>query len=213
MAQHHDLGEQPTAEAAVRRPARQSWSDDPVLMRQVGAGSTEALTTLYDRYSRVVFSYAHRILGDRAAAEELLQEVFFRVWQRANAYSPDRGEVITWLLSLTHNLAIDDIRKRGRRPQKAEGTTPELVLANVATGGPTVEDQVWHGALRSDLSHALETLPSAQRDAILLTYFGGLTQREAARVLGAPLGTVKTRLRLGLNKMRAALEASHASAA
>jgi len=197
----------------IPRAKRRVWDDDPLLMRQVEAGSTDALTTLYDRYSRVVFSFAHRIVGDQAAAEEILQEVFFRVWRRANAYSSDRGEVITWLLSMTHNLAIDDIRKRGRRPQKAEGTTPELVLANVATGGPTVEDEVWRGALRGELTEALETLPSAQRDAILLTYFGGMTQREAARVLGAPLGTIKTRLRLGLNKMRAELDASHAGAA
>jgi len=179
---------------------------DAALMARIAAGDAAALAALYDRYARVVFAFAQRIVRDRGLAEELLQEVFFRAWRRADAYQAGRGELITWLLSLTHNLAIDELRKRRRRPQKAEGTEPALLLDGVATPGPTVEETAWLGALRGELAAALATLPPAQRDAIALAYYGGLTQREIAEALGAPLGTIKTRLRLGLDKLRVELE-------
>lgn len=182
-------------------------------MERVAAGDEAALATLYDRYARVVFAFGLRIVGDRGLAEEVLQEVFFRAWRRADAYQAGRGEPITWLLSLTHNLAIDEVRKRRRRPQKAEGPAPELLLDGVADAGPTVEEEAWRGALRGELAGALATLPPAQREAVSLAYFGGLTQREIAESVGAPLGTIKTRLRLGLDKLRVELEGATAGAA
>ena len=186
--------------------AAEARTRDGDLMARVAAGDAAALGLLYDRHAAVVHAYARRLMGEREAAEDLLQEVFFRAWRRADAYHPERGELVTWLLSMTHNLAIDEVRKRRRRPQKADGATPELVLAGVADNGPAVEDEVWRGALRGSITDALRGLPPAQRDAVALAYFGGLTQREIAHALGAPLGTIKTRLRLGLDKLRAELE-------
>lgn len=180
---------------------------DAELIGRAGEGEARALEVLYDRYSSVVFSFALRLVGDRQLAEEVLQEVFFRAWQQGGSFSQKRGTFITWLLSITHNLAIDEIRKRRRRPQKAESEEPEALLAAVPdTGsGADVEDEVWLGALRETIVGALDQLPPPQREAIELAYYQGLTQREIAETLGEPLGTIKTRMRLGLLKLREAL--------
>ncbi len=180
---------------------------DVDLIGRAAEGDARALEVLYDRYSSVVFSFALRLVGDRQLAEEVLQEAFFRSWQQGSAFSAKRGTFITWLLSITHNLAIDEIRKRRRRPQKAESEEPEAVLAAVAdTGaGADVEDEVWLGALRETIAGALDQLPAPQREAIELAYYQGLTQREIAETLQEPLGTIKTRMRLGLQKLREAL--------
>src|SRR5215207_9481108 len=107
-----------------------TWSDADLIARSA-AGDARALEVLYDRYNRVVFSFALRIVGDPALAEELLQEVFFRAWQQGGAFRASKGSFITWLLSITHNMAIDEVRKRRRRPQKADSEDPETVLAAV----------------------------------------------------------------------------------
>jgi RNA polymerase sigma-70 factor (ECF subfamily) len=155
----------------------------------------------------VVFSFALRIVSERQLAEEILQEAFFRAWQQGGSFSAGRGSFITWLLSITHNLAIDEIRRRRRRPQKADSEEPEQILDSVAdTGaGADVEGEVWLGALRETMGRALAELPPAQREALELAYFRGMTQREIAEALGEPLGTIKTRMRLGLQKLREAL--------
>jgi len=183
---------------------------DADLIGRAAAGDARALEVLYDRYSRVVFSFALRMVGDRQLAEELLQEVFFRAWQQGGAYSAARGTFVTWLLSITHNMAIDEVRKRQRRPQKADSEDPEAILAGVAdtSSGADVEDEVWLGALRETIVGALDQLPAPQREAIELAYYQGLTQREIAEKLGEPLGTVKTRMRLGIQKLREALAGS-----
>lgn len=175
---------------------------DADLVRLAAEGEPCALEVLYDRYNRVVYSFALRILGDPRLAEELLQEVFFRVWRQGNAYQSAKGSFITWLLSITHNMAIDDIRKRKRRPQSADNADADLVLAGIADNKTDVENEVWLGTVRSSILAAMETLPPAQRDAIELAYFQGLTQREVADRLGEPLGTIKTRMRLGMQKLR-----------
>ena len=179
---------------------------DADLIALAADGDARALEVLYDRYSRVVYSFALRIVGDQQLAEEILQEVFFRAWQQGTAFRATRGTFITWLLSITHNMAIDEVRKRRRRPQKAESAEPELVLAGVADTGIGVEDEVWQGSLRETMAAALGQLPDAQRQAIELAYFRGLTQREIAESLGEPLGTIKTRMRLGVQKLRDYLE-------
>jgi RNA polymerase sigma-70 factor (ECF subfamily) len=180
--------------------------DDPHLAEQVALGSAEALEVLYDRYARVVHTFAARMLDDRHAGEELLQEVFVRVWRQAGTYAPERGTFVTWLLSITHNMAIDAIRKRQRRPQKAIAADPVLLLANVTDSGPPVEQHAELGMLRDVLREAIARLPEPQRVAIELAYFRGLTQREIADELGEPLGTIKTRMRLGMRKLREHLE-------
>ena len=182
-------------------------ASDADLIGRAAQGEARALEVLYDRYSSVVFSFALRIVTDRQLAEEILQEAFFRAWQQGGNFSAGRGTFITWLLSITHNLSIDEIRRRRRRPQKAESEEPEQVLAAVAdTGaGADVEGEVWLGALRDTIGQALAQLPAAQREAIEMAYFQGMTQREIAEALGEPLGTIKTRMRLGLQKLREGL--------
>jgi RNA polymerase sigma-70 factor (ECF subfamily) len=149
-----------------------------------------------------VFSFALRIVGDPQIAEEILQEVFFRAWQQGSSFQSSRGSLVTWLLSITHNLAIDEIRKRNRRPLKADSAEPEALLAGVRDESQNVEDEVWLGSLRESIVEALNQLPPAQREPIELAYFQGLTQREIAEHLDEPLGTIKTRMRLGMLKLR-----------
>ena len=199
----------PLGGEAGRRPHLVELSDADLIGR-AAEGDARALEVLYDRYSRVVFSFALRIVGDRQLAEELLQEVFFRAWQQGGAFNAGRGTFITWLLSITHNMAIDEVRKRQRRPQKADSEEPETILAAMAdtSSGADVEDEVWLGALRETITGALDALPAPQREAIELAYYQGLTQREIAEQLGEPLGTIKTRMRLGIQKLRDALAGS-----
>jgi RNA polymerase sigma-70 factor (ECF subfamily) len=180
--------------------------DDADLMALAAAGDTRAIEVLYDRYNRIVYSFALRIIGDRQSAEELLQEVFFRVWRQADSYSDRRGSFVTWLLSITHNMAIDEVRRRRRRPQRADQEDPIEFLATMADRGRSVEQDVLLNTLREQVNAAMSELPEAQRDALELAYFRGMTQREIADELGEPLGTIKTRMRLGLRKLRAYLE-------
>lgn len=179
---------------------------DVDLIERAAGGDARALEILYDRYSRVVYSFALRIIGDPQIAEELLQEVFFRAWQQGGSFRANRGTFVTWLLSITHNMAIDEVRKRRRRPQKSDNDDPETVLAGVPDTGQDIEEEVWLGSLRETIGAALSTLPPAQREAVELAYFQGLTQREIAERLGEPLGTIKTRMRLGMQKLRDVLE-------
>lgn len=176
--------------------------EDPALVAMVSEGNAAALEVLYDRYSRAVFSFAMRILQDRAAAEELLQEVFFRTWKQAHLFSAMRGSFVTWLLSITHNMAIDEIRKQKRRPQRADSADPVLMLTNVVDEQASVEDQAIDGETRDRIRSGIGMLPPAQQTVIELAYFRGLSQREIAVELDQPLGTVKTRMRLGVRKLR-----------
>lgn len=180
----------------------QNSVSDSELISLVTQGDQDALAALYERYSRAVFSFSLRIVGDTQVAEEILQEVFVRVWQQGGSFQAARGTLITWLLSITHNLSIDEVRRRKRRPQKAESEEPESILAGLPDEGLGVEEEVWLSSLRISIQDALRQLPSAQREAIELAYFQGLTQREIADTLGEPLGTIKTRMRLGMLKLR-----------
>jgi RNA polymerase sigma-70 factor (ECF subfamily) len=175
---------------------------DAELIALVTQGDQEALGVLYERYSRAVYSFSLRIVGDAQVAEEILQEVFVRAWQQGGSFQSSRGTLITWLLSITHNLSIDEVRRRKRRPQKAESEEPESILATLPDEGLDVEEEVWLSSLRESIQDALQQLPAAQREAIELAYFQGLTQREIAETLGEPLGTIKTRMRLGMLKLR-----------
>ena len=175
---------------------------DAELIALVTRGDQDALVTLYERYSRAVYSFSLRIVGDAQVAEEILQEVFVRAWQQGGSFQSARGSLITWLLSITHNLSIDEVRRRKRRPQKAESEEPESILATLPDEGIDVEEEVWLSSLRVSIQDALRQLPAAQREAIELAYFQGLTQREIADTLGEPLGTIKTRMRLGMLKLR-----------
>jgi len=134
--------------------------------------------------------------------KRFFRRFFFRVWQQGSGFQSNRGSLITWLLSITHNLAIDEVRKRNRRPQKADSEDPELVLGGMADESTDIEQEVWLSGVRTAIVEALDRVPKEQRVVIELAYFRGLTQREIAETLGQPLGTVKTRMRLGLQKLR-----------
>lgn len=181
-------------------------ADDSVLTAMVAEGSAAALEVLYHRYGRVILAFATRMMGDRQSGEELVQEVFVKAWRQGRSYSPERGSYITWLLSITHNLSIDEIRKRNRRPQRAGSTDPVLLMANMKDESASVELSAELQELRSLMLQAMDTLPPQQREAVELAFYRGLTQREVAETLGEPLGTIKTRIRLGMKKLRDYLE-------
>jgi RNA polymerase sigma-70 factor, ECF subfamily len=180
--------------------------EDAALVALMATQDSRALETLYERHARIVFSFALRIVGDPASAEEIVQEAFFRSWQQATRFTEGRGTYVTWLLSITHNLAIDEIRKRQRRPQRADSADPVLLLTNLNDPGLSVEDRAMQGSWRDEIEAALKAIPESQREPIELAYFSGLTQREIADHLGEPLGTIKTRMRLGMRKLRETLE-------
>lgn len=165
----------------------------------------KALETLYDRYGDYVYSVCLRMVGDVQLAEDLTQEVFLRLWRRPDLYDVSRGRFVTWLLSVARNRGIDERRSRGRRFRYE--TPPSLAAEDMLASAATSEED--DAAVLSDervvIQKALNTLPAEQRLAIQLAYFGGYTQQEIAKGLSQPLGTVKTRIRLGLQKLRAAL--------
>ena len=199
-------------DASAMEHRRAAWGDtsnveatDEDLIERLASGELAALDLLYTRYARPVFSLALRILGDSADAEEVAQDVFERVWRHAPSYDAERGRFGTWLLSMTHHVAIDRVRKRQRRPQQVvveagEWGTPDP---------PSVQDvpeSVLRNLQAEQVRRALRSLPTAQQQAIELAYFGGLSHLEIAAALGDPLGTVKARIRRGMDRLRSALE-------
>ena len=177
--------------------------DDEELMAMVAEGRAEALAALYDRYAGASYGLALRILGDREDAEEAVQDTFVVLWRRAGTYDPGQGRAYSWLLKITRNKAIDELRRRGstRRPRQVPQGMPEL-----ARGPESVEEEAGAAELRSIVGGALEELPPDQREVVEMAYLGGLSQREISERTGIPLGTVKTRTRLALKKLRGALQ-------
>ncbi len=175
---------------------------DEALMRQVAAGDESALASLYRRYAGAVYSLAYRVVNNREVAEELLNEAFLRAWKQAPLFDARRGKFSTWVLSVTRNLSIDELRSQRSRPQKADPVGDEDMPIDLVDPGIPVEDQVWLREQGTILREALRRLPEAQREALELAYFQGLTQSEIAVHLEQPLGTTKTRMRLGLQKLR-----------
>lgn len=179
--------------------------DDAELVTLTGRGDVRALETLYDRYARAVFAFGLRIVGDPLEAEEILQEAFLRVWQQANRFQHARGSFASWLLSITHNLAIDALRRRQRRPQRADAVDFAEVLRTEIDTAVDLEEAAVVAELRQQVQTAMAKLPARQREVLELAYFQGLTQREIAELLDEPLGTIKTRMRLGLQKLQESL--------
>lgn len=174
-------------------------------MAELGEGRVEALERLYDRYSSLVFSVALRVLTDRPLAEDVTQEVFLRLWRRPWSYDPERGRFRSWLMSVTRNRSIDE-RRRVVRRLRLEEREDDRRPDPPATGrfyDPQLETVL--AEERRAVREAMTRLPPAQREVIELAYFGGLTQVEIAARTGEPLGTVKTRVRLGIQKLRVAL--------
>ncbi|HET7676600.1 MAG TPA: sigma-70 family RNA polymerase sigma factor [Candidatus Limnocylindrales bacterium] len=184
----------PGSETPAPEPA------DADLLAMAAAHDATALTRLYERYRTVAYSLALRITGDAGLAEDVIQEAFLGVWRNAGRYAAARGSVRTWLMAIVHHRAIDALRRR--RPADelpdVEMPPPSLVLPDI---WPEVAGRLDREAIRA----AMDGLAAAQREAIELAYFGGLTQQEIAARTGAPLGTVKSRVRLGLLSLRGAL--------
>jgi RNA polymerase sigma-70 factor, ECF subfamily len=186
-----------------RRGRSESSTDDAdrAVLALVIAGQLDALQELYDRYRVMSYSIALRITSDASLAEDVVQEAFLGVWRNASRYVDGRGSVKTWLLSIVHHRAVDAVRRRRpttELPEREDVPPPGLTL-------PDVWQEVSGNLDRAEISAAMATLSDVQREAIELAYFGGLTQQEIARKTGTPLGTVKSRIRLGLLAMRRAL--------
>src|SRR5262249_6336104 len=166
------------------------------------SGSPDALAELYDRHARQIYSLALRILQDQSEAEDIVQEVFSQAWRQATRYDRSRGNVAAWLLTLARSRAIDRLRSRRARPDhSAEGG----VLLDLADQAAPADVQLLSAEQVARVRAALEALPLLQRVAIELAYYEGLTHSEIAARLEQPLGTVKTRIRMGLHKLRESL--------
>src|SRR5512134_2214886 len=174
--------------------------DDEKLIRLITELQEEALAQLYDRYHRLVFSLALAVVNDRATAEEITLDVFMRVWQKAGTYRADQAKVSTWLTHITRHHAIDVLRRRAVRSDQYAVQWEEIVYAESPQQDPQESAEL---SLRRERVHAaLPQLPPDQKQAILLAYFGGLTQSQIAETLKQPLGTIKTRVRLAMQKLQ-----------
>ena len=175
---------------------------EPGILEQVGNGSPEAFEALYDRYSRLAYTVAMRVLSDEAAAEDTVQEAFLSIWRHAISYRPERGSIRNWICSIVRNRAIDRLRGDSGHDRH------ELVLED-ARDEPSLSD-TWSEVVaemsRQQIRAALDQLPLEQRQTIELAYWCGLSQREIGDAMHVPLGTVKGRARLALMKLREALQ-------
>ncbi|HLO33677.1 MAG TPA: sigma-70 family RNA polymerase sigma factor [Anaerolineales bacterium] len=180
---------------------------DEILVARVASGDKTALETLYDQHAGTVLGISFRIVGDRAASEEILQETFWRVWQNAVAYRSERGSFTSWLFRIARNLAIDTCRRRKVRPQAVlEWVDNEPILDQLPDPDMDVAEKVQANLKGKQVRNALAQLPGEQRQVIELAYFYGMTRQEIAAATGEALGTVHTRARLGLQKLREELE-------
>ncbi|MEX2225638.1 MAG: sigma-70 family RNA polymerase sigma factor [Dehalococcoidia bacterium] len=181
---------------------------DEELMDRLAGRDLIAFEALYDRYGDLVYSVSLRIVGDIYVAEDVTQDVFLRVWRRPDQFDLSRGKFVTWLLSVARNRSIDQRRSQSRRLRHealpATDEEEDVLPSEDARDDPALATLL--SEERAAVRKALEVLPPEQKLAIQLAYFGGMTQQEIANMLGHPLGTVKTRMRLGMQKMRTALE-------
>jgi RNA polymerase sigma-70 factor (ECF subfamily) len=187
--------------------------DDAVLMGMVASARTEALGALYDRYGRLVFTIAIHVVGDRETAEEITQDVFVRVWEGAATYRAELAKVSTWLVGITRHRAIDELRRRGARPERLRVDWPEDLGMDHLEGLPVLDgphELVETNLSRHGIREAIRALPHDQRIVLNLAFFMGLSHNQMAEFLGQPLGTVKSRVRLAMQKLRETLVKSGA---
>jgi RNA polymerase sigma-70 factor, ECF subfamily len=175
------------------------------LLRRIGRGDRESFAQLYDRFSSAVFSAAFRIVNNQQAAEDVLQEVFLQVWEKAALYDPARGKPLTWAITLTRNKAIDRLRATQRRGRLQESLERDAGGSEQFDGRSSFDavDLLEKGKL---VAEAMRKLPPEQREALDLAFFSGLTQSEIAEHLKEPLGTIKARIRRGMLKLKSSLD-------
>jgi RNA polymerase sigma-70 factor, ECF subfamily len=180
---------------------------DEDLISLVEAADADAFATLYDRHSRAAFSLAYRMMGERQASEDLMQDAFLKVWRSAKSYRAERGSVRTWILSIVHNRGIDQIRSQASRRR-----TQDKIEASAPRSQPSEAfAETWRNSQRDQVRQALDTLPPEQLKILELAYFSGYTHVEISDLLRLPLGTVKGRMRLGLKKIRDYFESRDAA--
>jgi RNA polymerase sigma-70 factor (ECF subfamily) len=175
--------------------------DDGELLEDLAHGKVIGLEILYDRYAGVAFGLAYRLLNDRRSAEDAVQESFVQVWRAAGRYDARRGTLRTWLLSIVHHRCIDILRQRGAQPRTVSWAVESADLPDARD----VWEEVAQRLTREDVQSALRELPPKQRETIELAFFRGYTHAEIADHLGLPIGTVKGRIRLGLQGLRGLL--------
>jgi RNA polymerase sigma-70 factor (ECF subfamily) len=177
-------------------------SADEQVVTLLAGGDPQAIEMLYERYGRLAYSLAFRVLGDAAAAEDVVQEAFLSVWRRSSTFEPARGSLRTWLCSIVHHRALDRLRGRSGRARF------DLALDHATT--ETAVSDTWEVVAqaleRDQIRTALGDLPAEQRQTIELAYYGGYSQSEISDLMRVPLGTVKGRTRMALRKLRGALE-------
>ncbi len=178
--------------------------DDRNIVVLLKNGDPHGLEVLYDRYVRVVFALIVQIVGNRQVAEELTQEVFLRVWRQVSSFDSDRGTFTAWVLAIAHNAAVDEIRRGKSRPKASHDRYEESrMLLEVSDQASGPEELVLGGIRRETVLEALAQLPEDQRKVLEMSYYEGLTQAEIAERMGIPLGTIKTRTRRALERLRA----------
>ena len=191
--------------AAAQGEGRAVESEDQALVRRMAAGDEQALGALYDRWSAVVHGVVSRVLRQPDDVEDVVEETFWQAWRQAERFDASRGAVQTWLLTIARSRALDRVRSvRRRREEPLEGDDGQVVVQQVAEGDPSLDAEA--SERRRMVVTALAGLPTEQRQALELGYFGGLSQTEIADRTGQPLGTVKTRMRLALQKLRSQLQ-------
>jgi RNA polymerase sigma-70 factor, ECF subfamily len=178
-------------------------SDEQLMARLYGPQVEAALSELYDRYIRTVYGVGIKILGDRSLAEEMVQEVFLKVWRSSGTFDPSRASFSTWLYRVTRSVALDLYRKRTSRIRPVPNADSQIAAARDSSAGPEeIVDDSW---LSWRMSNALEELGATQREVVELAYFQGLSQREISQRTGMPLGTVKSRTASAMKRLRQGL--------
>ena len=181
----------------MRDAESQNEPSDEALLNAIAGGAVWAMESLYQRYSRILYSLAYRMVADHQVAEDLLQDAFLAVWRRATSYSPQTGAARSWLISILHHRTIDYLRKVRRRSTIQEAPLEEIEL-HESIAYPDTWDEAWQSVKSSHVRAALMKIPTEQRLVIELAYFQGWTHTEIAEGTQIPLGTVKARMRLGL---------------
>lgn len=181
-----------------KRVAIMSETPIKILLQQIQSGDEDALLSLHDQFATPVYSVAYRVLGDTQDAEEVTQDVFLKLWDKARSFDPDKGKFISWLLTIARRSAIDLLRKRQRRepPEYSISMDAAPYLWETGPGKEDISD------LQRSLLGVMGELPDEQRDAIYLAYFHGMSHSDIATHLNKPLGTVKSHIRLGMQKLR-----------
>jgi RNA polymerase sigma-70 factor (ECF subfamily) len=180
--------------------------NDKTLIDLIGQAQPNALDELYTRYSRLVYSLALKMVSDQAAAEEITLDIFTRVWQKANTYRAEQAQVNTWLVSMTRHRAIDWLRRQKVRLDQSSLSWADVSPEAEPRSSGTLEQSVEMSLRKQRVRAAVAQLPADQQEVLALAYFKGQSHREIAETLGQPLGTVKTRIRLGMQKLRQLLQ-------